>query len=305
MYRSFGERVLADKLSNVAAGVNNLKARAEILKEAAKINDDAQRREIEAFGKVAEANLKTVQAKEIMAGLPYIGKITPYQQAQVAETRRHNLAQEGIERTRADTAALNALGDFNKDSGASVSDMGAPIPAPLRSLSPEKLLDYRVEYVDPVSGQKTVGFLNNPKDRKEFDDRTLGLEEVKDQAQFISNWIKTHPNGAFGMDYFKERDKLETATRTLVEGFIKGRTGIRRASTAAIKYIEGFATNPAEAKNFVNLLVGGQKSRFDEILRGIDATDALIKSHYLMGGLTNEQIDRAFAARPVGKKADE
>jgi len=299
MYRAFGERVLADKLSNAAAGVNNLKARADILKEAAKINDDAKRREIEAFGKVAEANFKNAETKEILAKIPLLGKMTPYQEAQLKETRRHNVAVEGIGRTRADAAALVALGKAGGD-GASVPEMGAEIPDFLRGAKPEELRKYRVEYIMPGYGsdgkpanERKVGFLIDPKSRKDFQNLSNGFAVAKRQAVDLRDWAEKNPSGLAGLvasgpmgfqKAIEERNRLEAATKTMIEGYIKNVTGIRRASSAAIKYMQGVVKNPSELSEFIDTYFGGNTARFNEIIYEIEAGENDLRNTFLAGG---------------------
>jgi hypothetical protein len=71
----------------------------------------------------------------------------------------------------------------------------------------------------------------------------------------------------------------------MVEGYIKNVTGIRRASTSAIKYMEDVATNPSERKNFVSLLAGGQLERFNEILDEINGGEQDLLDTYISGGV--------------------
>ena len=74
-------------------------------------------------------------------------------------------------------------------------------------------------------------------------------------------------------------------------------TGIRRASTSAIKYMQEVVKNPAEMKNFINLYLGGSAARFNEIIKEIESGEQDLRNQYIAGGVQRSpesELDRGL-----------
>jgi hypothetical protein len=334
LYRAQKDKEFAVRMEFAASTARNPKAREEAYKTAVTLAQkaavdeaDVQKKLAESYESTEKAKLATEQAKAIKPELElkekreqreldmaYLGEINKYLDRvsrEKIEGAKVAADLEGIrKRYLIDKANLDVKKEGDKEV---VPEMGAPLPDFLKGAKPEEIRKYRIEFNLPVrdkSGkmteERTVGFLTDPKSRKIFLERSEGLSIAKRQAEELREWAKDHPGGLMSVltkegpsAVIRERDRLEALVKTMVEGYIKNVTGIRRASSAAIKYMEGVARNPSETSigNFISQYMGGGEARFNEIVKEVDAGYDDLRDKYISGGAPRQEsatLDRGI-----------
>jgi len=318
MYRAQKDKEFATRLSLAASATTSPKAREEAMKAAVQFAQkaavdeaDIEKKKAEGFRAQKQGELAGVQA----------GVVQPEFELKVTEQQRK------IEKDRMD--ALNALADralkeklsgnelraeiygINKRFEAAkaaieakgkpkeeMPEFGAAIPPFLKGAEPKEVRKYFIQYDAPVrdaSGEITTqrqgGFLLDPKQKRDFLERSAGFDIVRRQAEELKQWGKEHPTGLLGLvatgnpaEALREKDRLEALVKTMVEGYIKNVTGIKRASSAAIKYMEGVNRNPSDISQIFSLMTGGSESRFNEVLNEVSGAQNAMHQKYLYGG---------------------
>ena len=328
LYRAQKDKEFAARMEVAASTMRNPKARDEALKAATTLASkalldeaDIATKQAKAYEATEKGKLATEQAKAVQPGR----ELKAAEQLRKLEKDRQDAIQAVLNRAsrekieaakvKTDIEGINRrfLADMAKISGkaeeAVVPDMGSPVPDFLKGLPQKELVKYRVEFDVPsrdesgkIADKRQIGFLVDARAKKDFLERSMGFSIAKRQAEELRDWAKQNPKGLIGIAFsdgprkaIQERDRLEALVKTMVEGYIKNVTGIRRASSAAIKYMEQVARNPSDTnvRNFISQYLGGGEARYNEIIEEIDSGYDDLRDKYIVGG----------APRPSGSQS--
>jgi len=330
-WRAQQDKTMALALQEKANAVQNADAKAKMLDAAQQfyaksVMDEADVRKKLAEASKAEAEAKSEPLKTQNAALEiqrkayndYVDALNKANQIKVTDEASRRAYNAAIYNANKDyEAAMAGIKAKEKPEGGA-AEMGAPIPGFLKGAKDEEIRKHRVEFEIPERDEKgdivdkrQVGFLVDPRTRKDFLALSSGFSTAKRQAEEIRDWAKANPTGLAGIALSRgisaanqEREKIEPLVKTMVEGYIKNVTGIRRASSAAIKYMQEVVKNPAEMKNLVNTYLGGSTSRFNEIIKEIEAGERDLKNRYIAGGVQQSpelEPDRGVPQRRAGQ----
>lgn len=309
-WRAQQDKTMALALQEKAQTVGNAEARVKFLDAAQQFYGKARKEEAEVQKTIAEASklaaeAKSVPLKDQTAALEVQRKATAdYMDARneankIKVTDADSLRDYNAAIFKAKTQLEADLASITAKKPEGVAEMGAPIPDFLKGADDKELRKHRIEFEMPerdkdgnIITKRQIGFLVDPDTRKEFMALSTGFATAKRQAEEIRDWAKANPTGLAGIALTKgigaanqEREKLEPLVKTMVEGYIKNVTGIRRASSAAIKYMQEVVKNPAEMKNFMTNYLGGSTSRFNEIIKEIESGEYDLRNQYIAGGV--------------------
>ncbi len=338
LYRAQKDKEFAVRMEFAASTARNPKAREEAYKSAVTLAQkaavdeaDVQKKLAEGYKATKQGELAAAQAGAVQPELELKG----FEQLRKIEKDRQDAVSSALDRAlkeKLGSAEIAArLRDINLDFQAKMADvaqkgaakeevmpeMGAPIPDFLKGAKPDEIRKYRVEYEMPVRNadgsmdvQRSVGFLQDPANRAEFQKRMFGLKTVEKQAKELRDWAQEHPGGLPQIlvtkgpaEVLRQKEIIEPLVKTTIEGYIANLTGVRRASTAAINLMKSVVRDPTQMGDFLRGL-GTKGARFESILEEVERGKDVLRDEYLVGGApraAEATQDRGVPQRRAGQ----
>lgn len=337
LYRAQKDKEFAARMEVAASTMRNPKARDEALKAATTLASkalldeaDIATKQANAYestekGKLAAQQSAAVQPELELKGAEQLRKLEKDRQdaiqAVLDRASREKMKQAEID---AQIMGINkryvidaaTLGLKAKETEV-MPEMGAPIPDFLKGAKPDEIRKYRVEYEMPVRNadgsmdvQRSVGFLQDPANRAEFQKRMFGLKTVEKQAKELRDWAQEHPGGLPQIlvtkgpaEVLRQKEIIEPLVKTTIEGYIANLTGVRRASTAAINLMKSVVRDPTQMGDFLRGL-GTKGARFESILEEVERGKDVLRDEYLVGGApraAEATQDRGVPQRRAGQ----
>lgn len=293
--RASMDKAVAARAAQQAALTKNATAAQGLAKLSADMNLKAEA-EIQKIKKEAALEAQARAQAAVLEGKPQQAQLAAVRQAEQDEEAR--AAREREEARKNEELKLKKSGEarqwkelnLKEKEAVGYQEPGVVIPEALKGAKPEVIRQHRVEF-QPIDGPRQIGFLIDPKTRKDFIEYSRGFTTVNTQAENLADWAAKHPTGLVGVfvkdgpsEALQQRAALEARTKTMIEGYIKNVTGIKRASNAAIEYMQGVVKDPAELKNLVDQFANANYARFNEIIKEIKAGQNELYDSYLEGG---------------------